>query len=190
CGHAHHVAGRGAMTNRLTADLAVATVGAFGVLHAQGRGGEWTTTGFDAQRTGWIRTDPRISVDTMQKPGAFGPFKFLWKLKLEHDPTAAGALTEPILLDRLIGFRGFKSIALVATASETVHAIDVDFGVPLWRYHINYSASPPPVVGGSAACPGRLTAALPRPAARALEVRAAAEVLAADRSCLAATPHM
>jgi hypothetical protein len=153
------------MTNRFTAALAVATVGAFGILHAQGRGGEWTTTGFDAQRTGWIRTDPRISVDTMQKPGAFGPFKFLWKLKLEHDPTAAGALTEPILLDRLIGFRGFKSIAFVATASETVHAIDVDFGVPLWKYHINYSASPPPVVGGSAACPGGLTAALSRPTA-------------------------
>ena len=156
------------MTNRLTAALAVATAGALGaaMLHAQGRGGgEWTTSGFDAQRSGWIRTDPRISVDTMQKRGAFGSFKFLWKLKLEHDPTAAGALTEPILLDRLIGFRGFKSIAFVGTASETVHAIDTDFGVPLWKYHINYSASPPPVVGGSAACPGGLSAALSRPTA-------------------------
>ena len=65
----------------------------------------------------------------MQKPGEFGPFKFLWKLKLEHDPQAATALTEPILLDRSIGFRGFKSIAFVGTASETVHAIDIDFGI-------------------------------------------------------------
>ena len=30
--------------------------------HAQGRGGsEWTTGGYDAQRTASIRTDPRIS---------------------------------------------------------------------------------------------------------------------------------
>ena len=40
------------------------------LVQAQGRGGaEWTTSGFDAQRTGSIRTDPRISVETMQKPG-------------------------------------------------------------------------------------------------------------------------
>jgi outer membrane protein assembly factor BamB len=156
------------MTNRLLA-LAVAMAGASGaaLLHAQGGrgGGEWTTSGFDAQRTGWIRSDPRISRDAMQKPGEFGPFKFLWKLKLEHDPQAPTTLTEPILLDRLIGFRGFKSIAFVATASETVHAIDIDFGVPLWKYHVNYSASPPPVLGGPPACPGGLTSAVSRPTA-------------------------
>jgi len=77
-------------------------------VQAQGRGAaEWTTSSFDAQRTGSIRTDPRISVATLQKPGAFGPFKFLWKMKLESEPNAAGGLTQPILLDRLIGFRGF-----------------------------------------------------------------------------------
>ena len=135
-----------------------------GLLSAQGRGAiEWTTAGSDAQRTGSIRSDPRISVESMQKPGAFGAFKFLWKLKLAHDPDAPAALTQPILLDRLIGFRGFKSIAFVGTASETVHAVDIDFGTTLWKYHINYSASPPPVPGLSAECPGGLTAAVSRP---------------------------
>src|SRR5262245_62856918 len=108
-----------------------------GMLHAQGRGGaEWTTTGFDAQRSAWVRTDPRISVQTMTKGGDFGSFKFLWKLKLEYDPKAPTALTPPVLLDRIIGFRGFKSIAFVATQSETVHAIDYDFGPPLWQYPV------------------------------------------------------
>jgi len=156
------------MTNQLRPVLVFAAAGALGAvaLHAQGRGAsEWTTSGFDAQRSGWIRNDPRISVATMQKPGAFGPFKFLWKLKLEHDPQAAATLTQPVLLDRLIGYRGFKSIAFVGTASETVHAIDSDFGIPLWKYHINYTASPPPVLGGPSACPGGLTAALSRPTA-------------------------
>jgi putative pyrroloquinoline-quinone-binding quinoprotein len=134
------------------------------VVVAQGRGGaEWTTAGYDAQRTASIRTDPRLSVQTLQKPGEFGPFKFLWKIKLEYDPKAATALTQPILLDRIIGFRGFKSIAFVGTQSETVHAIDVDFGTPLWKYHINYSASPPPVLNVTSECPGGLTAALSRP---------------------------
>jgi outer membrane protein assembly factor BamB len=133
-------------------------------LHAQGRGGaEWTTTGYDAQRTASIKADPRISVQTMQKPGEFGAFKFLWKLKLEYDPKAATALTQPILLDRIIGFRGFKSIAFVGTQSETVHAIDIDLGTPLWKYHINYSASPPPMLTATADCPGGLVASLSRP---------------------------
>ena len=127
------------------------------ILYAQGRGGvEWTTSGYDAQRTASIRNDPRLSVQTLQKPGEFGPFKFLWKLKLEPDPKAPTALTQPILLDRIIGFRGFKSIAFVGTQSETVHAIDIDMGVPLWKYHINYTASPPPVLNVTNECPGGL----------------------------------
>jgi outer membrane protein assembly factor BamB len=152
----------------MTRVLALAACAALcaALVQAQGRGGgEWTTSSFDAQRTASIRTDPRISVATMQKPGAFGAFTFLWKMKLENDPGVTGALTQPILLDRLIGFRGFKSIAFVATASETVHAVDTDFGAPLWKYHINYSASPPPIKGYSADCPGGLTAALARPTA-------------------------
>jgi outer membrane protein assembly factor BamB len=143
---------------------ACATTLGLAFVQAQGRGGsEWTTSSFDAQRTGSIRTDPRISVETMQKPGAFGAFKFLWKMKIEDEPGARGALTQPILLDRVIGFRGFKSIAFVGTSSETVHAVDTDLGVPLWKYHINYSASPPPIDISSAACPGGLTASLSRP---------------------------
>jgi outer membrane protein assembly factor BamB len=134
-----------------------------GALHAQGRGGEWTTSAFDAQRTGWVRSDPRISPQTMVKPGEFGAFKFLWKLKLEHDPKAATALTAPVLLDRIIGFRGFKSVAFTATQSGTVHAIDYDFGTTLWKYHINYTASLPPVTVSTPDCPGGLTAALSRP---------------------------
>jgi hypothetical protein len=136
------------------------------LLHAQGRGSvEWTTGGYDAQRSASIKNDPRISVQTMQKAGEFGAFKFLWKLKLEYEPKAATALTQPILLDRIIGFRGFKSIAFVGTQSETVHAIDIDMGAPLWKYHINYSASPPPMLNVTNNCPGGLVAPLSRPTA-------------------------
>ena len=81
----------------------------------------------------------------------------------------------------LIGFRGFKSIAFVATASETVHAVDIDFGTPLWKYHINYSASPPPVIGEPPDCPGGLTAALSRPTAIAPPALAVAAAVAAGR---------
>ena len=58
--------------------------------HAQGRGGgAWTTAGGDAQRTASVRTDPKISTASMQKPG----FQFLWKRKLDSQP-----LTQPLTL--------------------------------------------------------------------------------------------
>ena len=53
---------------------------AAGLTHAQGRGGgAWTTTGGDAQRTAWVRTDPRISKESLGK----APLQLLWKRQLE-----------------------------------------------------------------------------------------------------------
>ena len=83
------------------------------------------------------------------------PFKFLWKLKLEHHPKRATTLTQPILLDRLIGFRGFKSIAFVGDRVRNGACVDIDFGVPLWKYHINYTRESATSRGCAAAMPGR-----------------------------------
>lgn len=128
---------------------------------AQGRGNlEWTTVGADAQRSSWIRADAKISTASLAKPGWF---TFLWKLRVDPDTKQLNALTQPVLLDRIIGFRGFKSMAFVASSSETVYAIDTDFGIQLWRTHLNYGASFPPITAGTIACPGGLTAAVTRP---------------------------
>ena len=71
---------------------------------AQRGGLEWTTSGADAQRSSWIRNDPKISRDSMQKPG----FKFLFKMKLDNEAKQLNSLTQPVLMDRLIGYRGFE----------------------------------------------------------------------------------
>ena len=58
-------------------------------LHAQvGRGGsEWLTARGDAQRTSWIRTDPKISVESMSQPG----FDLQWTAKLDMTRIARGS---------------------------------------------------------------------------------------------------
>ena len=69
-------------------------IGAAVAVSAQGRGGAaWTTVGGDAQRTSFVRTDPKISLSAMQAPG----FQFLWKRKLDND-----RLTQPLLLPNII----------------------------------------------------------------------------------------
>ena len=152
---------------RLTA-AALCAVGASALLGAQGRGGgEWTTSAFDAQRTAWIRGDARLTKDAVIK----GEFQFLWKQAFDNQARQLNSLTQPILLDRLIGFRGFKALAFIGGSADRVFAIDTDLGRPYWTAHLNYSANtggPPP---SSWACPGGLIAdAEPAHGARALRV--------------------
>ena len=70
--------------NRLSITTASAAVAAlFATAYAQvGRGGsEWLTSRGDAQRTSWIRSDAKISMESMSKPG----FDLQWKTKLDNE---------------------------------------------------------------------------------------------------------
>jgi hypothetical protein len=145
---------------RLLVHAAAASVCAAGILHAQGRGGaEWTTAQGDAQRSSWVRSDAKVSSANLQK---FGGFQFLWKMKLHNEPKQLNSLTQPVLLDRLVGFRGFKAIAVVGASADTMYAVDYDVAKPLWTAVLNYSADNaiPPSTWN---CPGGLMAAATRP---------------------------
>lgn len=125
------------------------------LLHAQGRGGgEWTTSGLDAQRTAWLRADARLTQDAVQK----GEFQFLWKMKFEHTTGQPNSLTAPVLLDRLIGYRGFKSLAFFGGADDRVFSIDTDLARPYWTTVLNYAAATGGQPPASWECPGGLVA--------------------------------
>ncbi len=53
-----------------------------------------------------------------------------------------------MLLDRLIGYRGFKALAFLGGSADRVFAIDTDLNKPYWNVQLNYAAptgGPPPV---------------------------------------------
>jgi outer membrane protein assembly factor BamB len=142
-------------------------VAAAGLLHAQGRGNsEWTTSGFDAQRSGWLRADARLTKEAVAK----GEMTFLWKMPFENSSRQLNSLTPPVLLDRLIGYRGFKSLAFVGASGDRIFSIDTDLARPYWTAVLNYSAAtagqPAPTAdcpGGLVAMPSRRTALAPAP---------------------------
>jgi outer membrane protein assembly factor BamB len=137
--------------------LGVAIVGfACSSALAQRGGQEWVTSNVDAQRSSWLRTDAKISIDSMRKPG----FQHLWKLKLDNEAKQLNSLTQPILVGNIIGYRGFKSMALVGGSSDTLYAVDDDLGRIYWKTRLNSATSPP---SASLLCPGGLTAAATRP---------------------------
>src|SRR5262245_7237557 len=115
---------------------------------AQRGGQEWATSNADAQRSSWIRTDPKTSRASMQKPG----FQFLWKVKLDNEAKQLNSLTQPVVQDRLIGYRGFKSLAFIGGSSDALYAIDYDFGSLYWKTGFKNSSAPRS--SSSLACPG------------------------------------
>lgn len=123
---------------------------------AQGR--EWTTSGYDAQRSGWVRSDPRISTTAIEE----GQFQFLWKHRFENQTRQLNGLTEPVLQDFLVGYRGFKSLAFLGGSGDRVIAIDTDLAKPYWTTHVTYAAATGGHPPSTWECPGGLMAAVSR----------------------------
>ncbi len=113
--------------NRLL--LATFLIAAFtaGVANAQfGREGTWMTTGGNVQRSSWVRTDAKIT-----KASLPSGFQFLWKTKL-----GSRDLTQPLIMDRYIGYQGFRSFAFMGSA-DGVYAVDTDLNRIEWQKRIS-----------------------------------------------------
>jgi outer membrane protein assembly factor BamB len=124
-------------------------------VHAQFGAGDWTTTGFDAQRSFWLRSDPKISLANMQKGG----FGLVWKTDLNDGSSRRTFVTPPVLLDFYIGYRGFRSLGFTGTGANSVIAMDTDLGRLEWKADFKTPATP----GNSPLCPGGMTSGVARP---------------------------
>jgi hypothetical protein len=142
-------AGRAGLT------LTAITITSAALLHAQFRSSDWVTSGFDAQRTAWVRSDLRLTKAAVQK----GEFKFLWQSKFDNEARQLNSLTEPVLQDLLIGYRGFKTLAFLGGSADRLFAIDTDLARPYWTVHLNYAAATGGQPPSTWQCPGGLVAA-------------------------------
>ena len=130
--------------------VASAVAGSVG-LAQPGRGGsQWLTSLADAQRTSWVRTDEKISVGTLSKPG----FEQQWKAKLDNQPRGPHGLGQGVTAS---GVTLFVPISLVTGSSNNVYAIDNDTGYVVWQRH--FDATLPASTSG---CPGGITAGATR----------------------------
>ncbi len=124
------------------------------------RGADWTTIGNDAQRSAWVRSDAKISVESVHQPD----FRLSWKMKLDNEPRQLNALTPPVLLDYYIGYRGFRSLAFVGGSSDRVFVIDTDLSRMEWEKNLGGPATG----NASLDCPGGMTTSMTRPTAAGL----------------------
>lgn len=134
--------------HRLAALLAVLSI-AGGVTFAQvGRGwSDWPTPYADAQRTSWLRTDPKISVESMST----ARFDLQWTATLDTQRQGLRGLTQGVTAS---GVTLFVPTSLVAGRSNTLHLLDNDTGYVIWSRTFEG-----PLPAATAACPGGVSAA-------------------------------
>ena len=55
----------------------------------------------------------------------------LWKHQFPGETRQLDSLTQPVLLDFLVGYRGFKSLAFFGGADDVLFSIDTDLAKPV-----------------------------------------------------------
>lgn len=140
---------------RRVSALAIISLACSGMAHGQGRPIDWPSYGGDAQRTGWQRSDSRITKENVKE------FQLVLKRKLENRQAGPNSLTPPVIIGLLISYRGFKELAFVAGSSGNIWSIDADLDRIFWQKHLDSSgnkskATTTPCSGGLTPVPALL----------------------------------
>ncbi|MDQ6663238.1 MAG: PQQ-binding-like beta-propeller repeat protein [Acidobacteriota bacterium] len=130
-----------------TSILACIALAGAGLADAQGRPIDWPNYGGDAQRTGWEKSDSRITKENVKD------FRLVLKQKLDNGRGGPYSLTPPVVIGNLISYRGFKELAFVAGSSGKLWALDADLERIFWEKQVGL-----PSQGSKAACSDRVTA--------------------------------
>lgn len=149
----------------LTLAVLITYAGA-GVMRAQI---DWPSLGGDSQRTGWEKSDTRITRDNVKN------FELVLKRKFAYAHTGPRSLTPPVIVGLLISYRGFKELAFVADGSDAIWSVDADLNRVFWKRQFEPKAAPstckqalasmpalvPPVAFGRHSAGGHRRPALP-----------------------------
>ncbi len=119
------------------------------------RAADWPSTGGNPQRDGWSQGETIFSPAAV----AAGKVKQLWNYHFDNRPTGLIAMTNPIVLSRLIGYHGFEELVLANGSAGASYAVDADLGVPYFK-----TPFPPldPLKPGASTllCPGGTTSSM------------------------------
>lgn len=108
------------------AAVALSIVFSTGLALGQGRPVDWPSHGGDARRSGWEKSDIRITKENVKD------FKLLYKRKFEG-PSGPHSLTPPAIVGLLISYKGFKELGFVSGSNGDLWSLDVDINRMFWQ---------------------------------------------------------
>jgi len=90
---------------------------------------EWTTWGYDPERSGWNRAETTLSKSNVSK------LKVQWKSKLSTPVTdvVLSTLTAPVVAAGVATPQGTRNILYILGADDVLFALDADSGETIWK---------------------------------------------------------
>ncbi len=99
---------------------------------------DWTTWGYDQERTGWNRGETSLSIHNVSG------LRLLWSTQLSTPAKGIilSTLTAPLVAEGVSTAHGAKSLVFVLGADDTVFALDADTGKVFWQKTFANPAAP------------------------------------------------
>src|SRR3954469_10142922 len=106
---------------------------------------EWTTAGYDVQRTGWNRAERTLS------PQNAPQMRRLWKTVLPNKPHVLAGL-----MPALVANHHGRQLVIVGGSDNHVFALDATTGERVWQ--VDFTTDAKPIAPDEWLCPNALTA--------------------------------
>jgi hypothetical protein len=108
---------------------------------------DWPSAGGGPTRDNWAKAETALS------PASAKDIKFLYTHKFDNTANGESALQTPVLVSRIITWKGFKALMFVGSSNGTVYSLDSDLSKDFEKVTFGKTA------GGSATllCPGGMT---------------------------------
>jgi outer membrane protein assembly factor BamB len=92
-------------------------------------GRDWTTWGYDQERTGWNKGETSLT------PSNVSGLKLLWNTQLSTPPKVIvlSTLTAPLVAEGVHTAHGARNLVFLLGADDTVFALDADTGKVFWQ---------------------------------------------------------
>ena len=122
-------------------------------LSAQQPATDWATWGGDPERTSWARGESALTRQNVSG------LELLWTAQLDAVPDIRNhyaTLTDPLVVQNVATPQGPKSLVFVASAKDTVYAVDADSGEVVWQRSFPNTLEPAHQPTGG--CPNALNA--------------------------------
>jgi len=113
-------------------------VSALGAETGRAQSPDWTTWGYDQQRSGWNQGEKILNRDDVSG------LTLLWSTQLSTPPkeVVLSTLTTPLVVEEVTTAHGPKNLVFLLGADDTLFAIDADTGKVLWQKTFPNPAAP------------------------------------------------
>jgi hypothetical protein len=119
---------------------------------------DWPSTAGNPQRDGWAQGETYLSKEAVTNKKV----QLLYKYKFDNEAKGLNAMSAPIDLSALIGYKGFKELLFIGGSSDTLYSIDSDLGEPYFKTKFDLKEKAASA-SSSVLCPGGMTASVAMP---------------------------